>query len=314
MHPDGIGRRPDPPYPDEATIEHIVGIPDLLERNAAITRGYHALAEAVAAILGRDHANWLTFGQWASAEARRSISGEAVPAALRGLMGRGVAAAVADGNAAIFRDVAPPFIRFVRALAPIAGAAADPDVDPTAIRAAGEGLCSHPKLLASPDLTRAFTAYTDAILLHRGPDRTTPDAARRRAQRILVANASIGAHEQVIAEPFVRAAIPGRWIVAIAATSHMGIRIPEGLLELDRDIPPPAYLGGAPFPEALMTLVDPDAIALAARFGQDVDSAVNSDAPDWESYQERMGFIYTLLRAHQCYPALFDLPPGTPSG
>lgn len=309
MDSDGVGRLL-PPVPDEAAIERIVGIPDLLERNAAITRGYHALSEAVAALLGRDHANWLTFGQWASAEARRSISGEAVPAPLRGLMGEGVATAVADGNAAIFRDVAPPFIRFVRAFAPIAGAAADP----AAIRTAAEGLCAHPTLLASPDLTRAFTAYADAILLHRGPDRTTPDAARRRAQRILVANASIGAHEQVIAEPFVRAAIPGRWIVAIAATSHMGIRIPEGVLELDRDIPPPAYLGGRPFPEALMTLVDRDAIALAARFGQDVDSAVNSDAPDWESYQERMGFIYTLLRAHQCDPALFDLPPGTPPG
>ena len=37
-----------------------------------------------------------------------------------------------------------------------------------------------------------------------------------------------------------------------------------------------------------------------------------SDAPDWESYDERMGFIFTLLRAHQCDPALFALPPGTP--
>lgn len=63
---------------------------------------------------------------------------------------------------------------------------------------------------------------------------------------------------------------------------------------------------------APLTLVDPEALAVAARFGQDVDSAVNSDAPDRGSYRERMGFIYTLLRAHQCDPALFGLPPGTP--
>ncbi len=124
MDAEGVGRRLDLPYPDEAAIERIVGIPDLLERNAAITRGYHALSEAVAAVLGRDQANWLTFGQWASAEARRSISAEAIPAPLRGLMSEGVAAAVAEGNAVIFGDVAPPFIRFVRAFAPIAGAPA----------------------------------------------------------------------------------------------------------------------------------------------------------------------------------------------
>jgi len=111
----------------------------------------------------------------------------------------------------------------------------------------------------------------------------------------------------------VRAAIPGRWIVAIAATAHMHIRIPDGVLALDRDVPPPPYLGGPPFPADLMILEDPDAIDLAVRFGQDPDSAKNSDAPDWESYEERMGFIFTLLRAHQGDPALFDLPPGTPS-
>jgi hypothetical protein len=66
------------------------------------------------------------------------------------------------------------------------------------------------------------------------------------------------------------------------------------------------------FPPGLETLNDPDALALAERFGQDPGSAANSDAPDWESYDERMGFIFTLLRAHQCDPALFALPPGTP--
>lgn len=129
---------------------------------------------------------------------------------------------------------------------------------------------------------------------------------------MLVANASVGAHEQRVADPFVRAAIPGRWISAIVATSHMGLRVPEGVLELQRDVPPPAYLRGAAFPPALVRLEDPDAVALALRFGQDLATAQESDAPDWESYDERMGFIFTLLRAYQCDPALFGLPPGTP--
>ncbi len=303
---------PDPlatPYLDPAVIERVVEMGDVLARNAAITRGYHELALAVAAIVGGDHANWLVFGQWASAEARRSMLGESVPAPLRRLLTGSVAAAVAAGNAAVFGDVAPPFIRFVRAFA-------DPAVaeDPARAAAALDGLCAHPQLAASEDLRRAFTAYVDAVGLGaaiRAGGRD-PSLPRRRAERIFVANVSVGAHEQVVADPFVRAAVPGRWIVAVAATSHLGLRIAEGVLELDRDVPPPAYLSGAQFPPELEVLDDPEELALAARFGQDPGSAVHSDAPDWESYDERMGFIFTLLRSYQRDPSLFDLPPGTP--
>lgn len=299
------------PYLDPATIDRVVAMDDVLARNAAITRGYHELAHAVAAILGRDHANWLVFGQWASAEARRSIAGEAVPGPLRAFMGPAVAAAVAAGNAAVFGDVALPFIRFVRAFAAVPTARTDADRAATILA----GLCAHPQLAASEDLRRAFTAYVDGVVLGAqmaGAGRDDPGLARRRAARIFVANVSVGAHEQVVADPYVRAAIPGRWIVAIAATTHLGLRVPDGVLALDRDVPRPAYLGGAQFPTELERLDDPDARALAARFGQDVASAHDSDAPDWESYRERMGFIFTLLRAYQRDPALFDLPPGTP--
>ena len=122
-------------------------------------------------------------------------------------------------------------------------------------------LCADPQLAASDDLRRAFTAYVDAVVLGAEMERAVGDAdlARRRAARVFVGNVSIGAHEQVVADPFVRAAIPGRWIVAIAATSHMGLRVPEGVLALDRDVPPPAYLGGAQFPPELQALDDPDA-------------------------------------------------------
>jgi len=284
-------------YLDPGHVRRVVADPDALARNEAITRGYHELSEATAGLLGRDHANWLTFGQWASAEARRSIDGRAVPAAVRPFFGHEIAAAVGAGNAAIFADVAPPFIRLVQVFT-AAGA------DPAAVARARATLLDDPSIAASEDLARAFRAYADALQLRLAGD---PDPVRR-AQRMLVANASVGAHEQRVADPYVRAAIPGRWISAIVATSHLGLRIPEGVLELHRDVPPPAYLGGAQFPATLRTLVDPEAVALAQRFGQDLDSADASDAPDWESYDERMGFIFTLLRSHQCDPALFALP------
>lgn len=287
------------PYLDAAFVADVVAMPDPLARNAAITRGYHDLSDAVAALLGSDHANWLTFGQWASAEARESIDGRAVPALARPFFGAQVAAAVARGNAVIFGDVAPPFIRFVGLYAAVqaGGNAAD----------ARTAMLADPVVAASADMLRAFTAYADAWDLLAAGD---PDP-KRRAERMFVANVSIGAHEQRVADPFVRAAIPGRWISAIVATAHMGLKVPEGMLALDRDVPPPPYLDGAQFPELLSGLADPEAIELVQRFGQELDSAARSDAPDWESYDERMGFILTLLRAYQGDPALFPLPPGT---
>ena len=142
------------PYLDPATIARVVAMEDVLARNAAITRGYHDLALATAAILGRDHANWLTFGQWASAEARRSIDGAAVPAAIRPFVGDDVAAAVAAGNAAIFADVAPPFIRFVREMRSIPRAPLTRRSQAAFVR-----LAAHPQLAGSEDLTSAFRAY-----------------------------------------------------------------------------------------------------------------------------------------------------------
>ena len=286
---------------DEDVIASIVSIDDPVDRNEAITAGYHALAIAMADVVGRDNANWLCFGQWASAEAGRAIRGETVPALLRPLIGEDVAAAVAAGNAAVFGDVAPPFIRFVRAFSAVPQAAHDSAV----AHAVLAELHAHPQLAASADLRRAFAAYTEAVLLRV---EAGVAAAKRRAERMLVANASVGAHEQIVADPHVRAAIPGHSIVAIAATAHLGIRIPDGFLELHEDVPLPGYLDGAPFPPALTELEDPDLHELAERFGQDLGSGIHSDAPNWESYDERMGYIFTFLRAYQQDGAMFDMP------
>jgi len=289
------------PVLDPAEIQRIVAMDDVLERNAAITRGYHALSEAVAVLLGRTDANWLTFGQWASAEARRSISGETIPGPLKPLIGEEISRAVAEANAAVFGDVAHPFVRWVIAFAGDAAACRDPDRAEGVLRP----VLTHPQLTASDGLRHAFRAYTDALLLTSSAE---PNAARRRAARIFVANTSIGAHEQRVADPYVKAAIPGGSVLAVAATAHMGLHIPQGFLRLDRDVPRPAYLGGAQFPPDLTLLEDPDAVALAKRFGQDLDSAKDSDAPNWEDYGERMGYIFTLLRSFQQDPAIFTQP------
>jgi hypothetical protein len=292
------------PYMDEAYVERVVSMSDIVARNYAITLGYHDLAVASAAVLGQENSNWLCFGQWASAEAGRAIRRESVPTMARPLLGRRVSEAVAAGNAAVFGDIAPSFIRFIREFIDSADGGPVPSPD-----RAIEGLArlhAHPQLQASPDLRGAFAAYTEALVLR---DEVSDEARRRRAQRMLAGNGFIGAHEQTIADPFVKVAVPGRSIIAIAATAHLGIRVPQGILELEEDVPAPMYLAGPPFPEALLELTDIDAVELAIRFGQDLVSAIDSDAPNWEDYRERMGYIFTFLRAFQQDPEMFDLPP-----
>ena len=92
----------------------------------------------------------------------------------------------------------------------------------------------------------------------------------------------------------------------------MRLLLPDGELPLDRDVPAPAYLAGEMFPAPLRRFDDPDATALALRFGQHLDDASRSDAPDWEDFTERLGFSFTLFRAYQCDASLHAMPPGIP--
>jgi hypothetical protein len=291
------------PFLDPDYVSEVTSMPDAIERNRWITRGYHELAAAVGEIIGRENANWLCFGQWASAEAGRAIRKESIPALVRPIFGGAVSDAVARGNACVFEDVSQPFSRFVLAFA--AYRVGMPVPTDEQARTTLAALCEHPQLAASRDLCRAFVAYTDALLLRDTPGDA---AATARAQRILVGNISIGAHEQIVAQPFVQDAIPGGSVLAIMATAQMALRLPQGLLELDEDVPAPDYLKGAFFPACLAELRDAEALELCTRFGQDPGSILHSDAPNWESYDERMGYIFTLERAFQQDPFIFDMP------
>jgi hypothetical protein len=291
------------PFLDPDYVSEVTSMPDPVERNRWITRGYHELAAAVGEIIGRENANWLCFGQWASAEAGRAIRKESIPAIARPFFGGAVSDAVGRGNACVFEDVSQPFSRFVLAFA--GHRVGLPVPSEGQARATLAALCEHPQLAVSPDLCRAFSAYTDALLLR---DTLGNVAATMRAQRILVGNISIGAHEQIVAEPFVRDAIPGGSVLAIMATAQMALRLPQGMLDLDEDVPAPNYLDGACFPACLAELTDPEALELCSRFGQDPGSTLHSDAPNWESYDERMGYIFTMERAFQQDPLIFEMP------
>lgn len=261
-------------------------VSDPVERNRVITAGYHRLSAEMATKVGRSDANWLTFGTWASFSAGRFIRGEVAPV-------RWGAESVAEGNLAIICDVAPRFERFLRLC------------ESVPVKYLVEAVSEDDLLTESRQLAEAFTCYAEACDLH--------DADHQRAELLLRANILIGHHEQFFADSFIDDAIPLGGLAGILGTRFVKITIPEGDLDVCQDVPRPRYLNGRQWPDVLTGLADRRLLDLLEGYGQDTASARHSNAPTWESFEERMGFIACFFRAYQRDPTLFQRPPGVPS-
>jgi hypothetical protein len=264
-------------------VSEVRRVNDPVERNRVITAGYHRLSAEMATKVGRSDANWLTFGTWASFSAGKFIRGEVGPV-------RWGAESVAEGNLAIISDVAPRFERFLQLSETVPW------------KNMIEAVSEDDLLTESRQLAEAFTCYAEAGAL--------PDSDRRRAELLLRANILIGHHEQYFADSFIDDAIPLGGLAGILGTRFVKITIPEGDLDVCRDVPRPRYLNGKQWPEVLTGLADRRLLELLAEYGQDSASARHSDAPTWESFEERMGFIACFFRAYQRDQSLFQRPPG----
>ncbi|MEZ5116481.1 MAG: hypothetical protein R2737_09455 [Candidatus Nanopelagicales bacterium] len=271
-------------------LARIVADEDPVRRNFAITRTYFALSEGVADVVGRRDANWLTFGTWASATAGRFIRGDAVPV-------RWGAGAVADGNRAIIADIGPRFVRFLD----LAG-----EVPAADLRAR---VAADPLLTGTPEVAEAFDCYAQVAAID--PDES-PEQDRRQALLMLRANVLVAHHEQWFADDFVDSAIPLGGLAAIVATRFVSLGIPDGELDVCRDVPRPRYLGGRQWPDVLDDLPDERIRDLAQAYDQALSDTSRSDAPSWQEFRERMGYILCFFRAYQRDPALFALPPDVP--
>jgi hypothetical protein len=265
-------------------LQAITAEPDPVLRNQAITAHYVRLSRRMEQVVGSTDANWLHFGAWASASAGVVIRGDHVPIELPIDAGR---EAVLAGNTAIIADVAPRFDRFLE----IAGTS----------RSLVEDV-SHDHLLTETSrLADAFRCY--AVLAT-----TDVTSASDRAQLMLRANLGIAHHEQAFADALIDAAIPGQGLVGRLATATIVLRFPDGDLRVSRDVPAPAYLDGRQWPDDLDPISDPQLLRLADEYGQHLDSTRNSDAPDWQDLDERMGYIFCLFRAFQQDPAIRTAP------
>lgn len=276
-------------------VADVAAIDDPVRRNRAITATYRSLALEAAQVIGSRDVNWPAFGAWASATAGRVIRGEGLP------VDWGTSAAVAAGNRAIIADIGPRFVVWREQVQREAG--------PTS--AALTRTLDHPLFDGVPRLVDAFTGYHEAAAIAASdPDLAGEGADKRHAELVLRSNIQVAAHEQQLADDFVDAAMPLGGVVGLLTTSLVSVITPDGPVPVQRDVPRPSYLHGAAYPDVLSQLQDERLVGLVREFGQNPGlDGTASDAPSWEDYDERMGYIVCFFRAFLREPRYYDEPP-----
>jgi hypothetical protein len=162
----------------------------------------------------------------------------------------------------------------------------------------------------APDLALALTAYQAALEALLVTDAEPgPDVDRAVAELVLLGNVRVAAHEQRVADSLIDRAMPLGGLFGLVTTRFVHVVTPDGPLDVCRDVPRPSYLDGRRYPVALDQLTNEDLCELARRFHQSIGADVgSSDAATWESFEERMGYIFTFFRAFARDIRFFDVP------
>ncbi|HET6339783.1 MAG TPA: hypothetical protein VFG30_41515 [Polyangiales bacterium] len=212
-------------------------------RNLLITQGYHELSEGFARALGPENVTWFTFASWSSKVVGQFIQNDELPGLvriwiegaedqrmqrlntqLRSLhvepgdtqhvaLDAAVRCAVNDmrmylaaGNTQVFAELAPVFGRWLDELGP------DRTPDPAKLQRFVISLQPGP---IEPDKVAIDPKTRELTLVARGGQTLLAEAARhyytakfeldpkRRAERILLANATIGLHEQTRLQTYI---------------------------------------------------------------------------------------------------------------
>lgn len=235
-------------------------------------------------------------------------------------------AALATGNALIFREIGREFSRYLAD-----GASAFGDSFRSGASPDGQDL-----------LKSAFTHYATA---EQNGD------AHARAQLLLLANVQVALHEQTVAQPLIREALDSALLdvadtrrrvvsrldalltdgpVGVLQTSlgtrvfhaladeiseelrtvarmviterMMSIEMPSGqILRLGSDVP-------VAFPSSLVSVTHGVLAEQLAQLDPTPDSAVGSGTVDWSSLSDRMHFLADFFRCYQEDPSLFAPP------
>lgn len=243
-------------------------------RNHMVTEQYYRVSQATEELLP-GHANWATFAVWASRQAGSAIRGEP----LRGLSGfdADVSRSISHGNSLVASEIAPLFGAFAQTLGNNPNATFQ-DV----WRAAGSPA-------NKPLLREAFQNYFDAYQLRR-----LGGGADAIAEKILVANALVGQHEQTALQGDIDSSMRvaefafGGISLAWAMAGMLDLELPGRRLDLDRDLT-------GQFPQELRALSNPRARQLEQQYG----GLRGTGTRDWPDFQQRMEYIFNLFRLNQ---------------
>ena len=351
-------------------VDWIVGLDaDPVRRNLLITQCYHDLsAELFARLGGGSNLNWCSYACWASRTAGGFIREEEVPELFRLVLGRhkpihvsleranaalrrihedatiphdsvvdlarqvirDVAELIGDGNLTVFAELGPMFSRMIKALdeqGPDGLEALAKTLEPGLSQKGGQSM-----------LRSALSHYADAV---REPD------PHESAQRMLLASAEVGLHEQIRLQPFIAGSIDA----PISDSLNDGL---EGLLSplparlqsraagvISRLFHPisdhaekiwqefatkelmklslpegtlwlgedlPAPRGRPLYPPVLDRIDDPELVELLHQYGADRPGKTHSRAIDWTVLSNRMRYILDLFRSRQLDRSLLEQP------
>jgi hypothetical protein len=291
-------------------------------RNLEITYAYSRLAAATAERTGAG-ANWCTFATWASRQAGRTIRGEDLEQQLRTrllaprellrpltslwrwLLRRGLlnptsrlgrivgrlhtpfdafelaSDAVARGNKKVFDEIGFEFARFLERV---------PPGDEAALEAFLRDV--------HEDLRSPFTRY------HR--DGENP-------QSLLLANLAIGLHEQTRLQPEIGEALdaPYKTALPIIGPQKLASKLARELITANLmvlSLPGRVLALGANLPDPMPDAVEPELVALIARYEPPAGTVDDCGAHDWSELHQRMHYISHLFRAFASTPTLSDAP------
>ena len=185
-------------------VEEIAGLSDNTLRNYLITYSYHLLDEQMRQYIG-SNLSWVGFGSWASELAGKCIRGEQVP--LRRLMPQRLVAhvsrTVARGNQWVYADIAPVFRNFGNMMSEasprernlFAKLALQGGNNLHDLVKESLGLDPRPQLEGGQALLCA--AFEQYLIASYEP------GADAQAERVFVANAAVGLHEQRHLDPMI---------------------------------------------------------------------------------------------------------------